>query len=57
MNYNLTRVISVDDQVDESGDYKGREDRDHRQAAEHDKQRVSWNIDRRCYMDAQAAQK
>lgn len=43
--------------VEEAGDYRDRQDREHRQVAEHEKQRVNWNIDRRCYMDASAVHK
>ena len=39
---------------DEDGDLKGKEDRDHRILAETEKNRVSWNMERRCYLESSA---
>lgn len=39
---------------DEDGDYKSKDDREHRTVAEQDKNRVTWNIERRCYLDQPA---
>lgn len=38
----------------EDGDYRSKEDKDHRTEAEHDKNRVTWNTDRRCFLEATA---
>ena len=46
------RFISSDHIDEEDGDFKARDDREHRSTAEQEKNRVSWNIDRRCYMDS-----
>lgn len=35
----------------EDGDYKGKEDRQHRVEAEEDRTRVVWNTERRCYLE------
>lgn len=35
----------------EDGDYKTKEDREHREEAEHDKNRVTWNNERRCFLE------
>ncbi|XP_061173813.1 cilia- and flagella-associated protein 70-like isoform X1 [Saccostrea echinata] len=39
---------------DEDGEFKGKEEREHRHMAETEKLRVTWNTERRCYMDAMA---
>lgn len=36
---------------DEDGEFRGKEDREHRHTAETEKLRVTWNTERRCYMD------
>jgi len=46
------KLIPADTIDDEDGDFKGKDDREHRLMAETDKNRVTWNIERRCYMDA-----
>ncbi|KAK7502734.1 hypothetical protein BaRGS_00005984 [Batillaria attramentaria] len=42
---------------DEDGDFKGKEDREHRQLSEAEKLRVVWNTERRCYLEAPAAKR
>nr|XP_022331660.1 cilia- and flagella-associated protein 70-like isoform X20 [Crassostrea virginica] len=39
---------------DEDGEFKNKEDREHRHMAETEKLRVTWNTERRCYLDSQA---
>ena len=39
---------------DEDGDFKGKEDREHRLVSEADKLRVTWNTERRCYLELPA---
>ncbi|XP_035827894.1 cilia- and flagella-associated protein 70 isoform X2 [Aplysia californica] len=39
---------------DEDGDFKAKEDRDNRQQAETEKNRVTWNMERRCYLETSA---
>ncbi|XP_076464163.1 cilia- and flagella-associated protein 70-like isoform X2 [Babylonia areolata] len=39
---------------DEDGEFKGKEDRDHRQVSETEKLRVTWNTERRCYLELAA---
>ncbi|XP_056020647.1 cilia- and flagella-associated protein 70-like isoform X13 [Ostrea edulis] len=39
---------------DEDGEFKNKEERDHRHVAETEKLRVTWNTERRSYMDAMA---
>lgn len=36
---------------DEDGEFRGKEDREHRHTAETEKLRITWNTERRCYMD------
>jgi hypothetical protein len=43
--------VASDPVEDESGDLKSKDDQDHRQLSEHDKLRITWNIERRCYLD------
>ncbi len=47
------RILSSDNIEDEDGDYK-LSDRDHRTTAENEKNRVTWNIERRCFLDVTA---
>lgn len=42
---------------DEDGEYRTKEDRDHRTAAENEKLRVTWNTERRCYMENSAVKR
>ncbi|KAL3873547.1 hypothetical protein ACJMK2_036646 [Sinanodonta woodiana] len=46
--------ISTDPIEDEDGDYRAKEDRDHRMLSESEKNRVTWNTERRCYMETGA---
>nr|XP_034323986.1 cilia- and flagella-associated protein 70 isoform X28 [Crassostrea gigas] len=39
---------------DEDGEFKSKDDREHRHTAETEKLRVSWNTERRCYLDSLA---
>ena len=48
----LCRTISADPIDDEDGDFKCKDDRDHRTVAEQEKMRIAWNIERRCFMDS-----
>ncbi len=47
----LSSMLASDSLEDEDGDFRGKEDRDHRHVSEQDKNRVTWNIERRCYLD------
>ena len=38
----------------EDGDYKAKEDREHRNISEQDKNRVLWNTERRCFLEPTA---
>ena len=42
---------------DEDGEFKNKEDREHRHMAETEKLRVTWNTERRCYLDSQATKR
>ena len=55
-NYHLLncRFLSSDNIEDEDGDFKQKDDRDHRSIAENEKNRVTWNIERRCFLDVGA---
>ncbi|XP_041353572.1 cilia- and flagella-associated protein 70-like isoform X3 [Gigantopelta aegis] len=46
--------ISTSPIEDEDGDFKEKEDREHRSYAESEKNRVCWNTERRCYLEASA---
>ncbi|XP_059148313.1 cilia- and flagella-associated protein 70-like isoform X2 [Physella acuta] len=48
------RVIFSDPIDDEDGDLKGKDDRDLRTHAETEKNRVTWNMERRCFLDSSA---
>ncbi|XP_052698028.1 cilia- and flagella-associated protein 70-like isoform X9 [Crassostrea angulata] len=39
---------------DEDGEFKSKDDREHRHTAETEKLRVTWNTERRCYLDSLA---
>ena len=49
-----SRMLACDPIDEEDGDLKSKEDREHRVVSEQDKNRVTWNIDRRCYLDQAA---
>ncbi|XP_013406723.1 cilia- and flagella-associated protein 70 isoform X2 [Lingula anatina] len=44
--------LSEDPVEEEDGDFRAKTDRDHREVSEHDKNRVTWNTEKRCYLDA-----
>ena len=46
--------IAADPIEDEDGDFKGKEDREHRLVSEAEKLRVTWNTERRCYLELAA---
>jgi len=46
------RLVSSDPVEDETGELKSKEDQEFRQNSELMKLRVTWNIERRCYIDA-----
>ncbi|KAL8611122.1 hypothetical protein ACOMHN_064412 [Nucella lapillus] len=46
--------ITSESVEDEDGEFKGKEDRDHRQLSESEKLRVTWNTERRCYLENSA---
>ena len=50
-------ALAADATEDEDGDYKGKDDREHRTVAEQDKSRVTWNIERRSYLDSGATKR
>ncbi|KAL5008723.1 hypothetical protein ScPMuIL_014304 [Solemya velum] len=45
------KSLPVEPIEDEDGDFKSKEDRDHRNSSEQEKPRVIWNTERRCYME------
>ncbi|KAI0237880.1 Cilia- and flagella-associated protein 70 [Lamellibrachia satsuma] len=49
-----SKFLSSDNIEDEDGDFKQKDDRDHRSIAENEKNRVTWNIERRCFLDVGA---
>lgn len=53
----LFRMISTDKIDEEDGDFKGKEDCDHRATSEQEKNRVTWNIERRSYMNGGACRR
>ncbi|KAK3092740.1 hypothetical protein FSP39_006770 [Pinctada imbricata] len=46
--------IAGDSIDDEDGEFRAKEDREHRHLAESEKLRVSWNTERRCFLDSVA---
>ena len=52
MPYSLNRNLANDAIEDEDGDFTAKDDREHRIVSEQDKNRITWNIERRCYMDS-----
>ena len=51
------RMLSLDPIEDEAGDFMSSEHLEHRRVAEAERQRVTWNIERRCFMDAGATKR
>jgi len=51
------RFLSTDSIDDEDGDFRGKEDREHRTIAETEKNRVTWNTERRAYMEGSAVKR
>lgn len=47
-------MLSSDSIEDEDGELRCKEERDHRVTSEVDKNRVTWNVERRNYLDATA---
>lgn len=52
-----TSFLPPDNIDDEDGEFKNKEERDHRHVAETEKLRVTWNTERRSYMDAMATKR
>lgn len=50
-------MLSADPIDEEDGDFRSKDDREHRVAAEQDKNRTTWNVERRSYMDPGACKK
>ena len=55
--YSCSSFISTDAVEDEDGDYKTKDDREHRSVSEQDKNRVTWNTERRCHMEPSGAKR
>lgn len=55
--YFICRSLPVEAFEDEDGDFKGKEDRDHRTTSEQEKPRVIWNTERRCYMEGSSVKR
>ena len=49
------RVISGDGIDDEDGELKGKDEREFRTHAEHEKNRITWNVERRHFLDSGAS--
>ena len=49
--------IAQDAIEDEDGDYRGKDDREHRTISEHEKIRVTWNTERRSYLEGSAVKR
>lgn len=49
--------IANDAMEDEDGEFRAKEDREHRSISETEKVRVTWNTERRCYMEGSAAKR
>lgn len=49
------QFISQDAIEDEDGDFRGKEEREHRTVAEQEKNRVTWNTERRSYLEGSAS--
>ena len=50
----ICSMIASDPIDKEDGDYKTKEDREHRTVSEQDKNRVTWNTERRCFLETTA---
>ena len=53
----LFSFIPSDEIDDEDGELKEKDDHEHRQTSEQEKNRVTWNTERRCFMDASATKR
>ena len=53
--YIQNSVIPEDPIHEEAGDFHSREDKEFRLNAEKEKSRVTWNIERRCFLNAQSS--
>ena len=51
------RFLSSDAIEDEDGDYKSKDDREHRTVSEMEKNRVTWNTERRSYLEGSAVKR
>lgn len=49
--------VAQDAIEDEDGDYRGKDDREHRTISEHEKNRVTWNTERRSYLEGSAVKR
>ena len=47
-------MLADDNIEDEDGDFRSKDDRDHRYISEQEKMRVSWNLERRSFLDQSA---
>ena len=50
----IFRMLADDNIEDEDGDFRSKDDRDHRYISEQEKMRVSWNLERRSFLDQSA---
>ena len=53
----LCRYLASDAIEDEDGDYKSKDDREHRTVSEMEKIRVTWNTERRSYLEGSAVKR
>ena len=53
----VVRMISTDGVEDEDGELRSKEEREHRGIAETEKNRVTWNVERRHYLDLAACKR
>jgi len=49
--------VASDPVEEENGDLRAKEDQEHRQIAERDKLHITWNMERRCYLDSNAVKR
>ena len=47
-------MLATDSIEDEDGEYRNKDDREHRHTAEQEKMRITWNLERRCFLDQSA---